>query len=150
MSIIKKGNTYLGTCQKDVHEELSRYAILNELPIHKFKDAVCECSSDIFRLFIDDEECVAIRECTSCHKRHVMLDGESYLDDAEFYQATCTCDTSYFQITVGLNLYPDDAGLSNDVRWLYIGCRCPQCNLIGCYADWKNEFNGYKILLENV
>lgn len=39
----------------------------------------------------------------------------------------------------------EDESLSDDVRWLYLGCR--SCGLVGCYADWKNEFNGYEKLL---
>ncbi len=36
---------------------------------------------------------------------------------------------------------------SEDVRWLYVGCRCPACGLTAVYGDWKNEFNGYRDLL---
>ncbi len=40
-----------------------------------------------------------------------------------------------------------DDSLSADVRWLYLDCRCVKCSLVGCYADWKNEYNGYEQLL---
>jgi hypothetical protein len=36
------------------------------------------------------------------------------------------------------------------VRWFYLGCRCVACGVLGCYGDWKNEFNGYQQLLMNV
>ena len=39
---------------------------------------------------------------------------------------------------------------SEDVRWLYVGCRCPACGLTGCYGDWKNEFIDYRNLLARV
>ena len=55
-------------------------------------------------------------------------------------------DATAFEITVGVALYAD----SEDVRWLYIGCRCPECNLSGCYGDWKNEFIGFRDLLARV
>ena len=149
MTITKEGDAYYGTCQKDIHDELARYSKLNGLEIHKFKDVVCKCGGTIFTLHIDDDECVAGRKCTTCNEQHVMLDGEEYIDEAELYQAICTCESEPFEITVGVNLYSDEHNITNDVHWLYIGCRCPKCNLLGCYADWKNEFNDYKKLLNN-
>ncbi len=150
MSITKEGNSYFGTSQSDIREELSRYAKNVGYEIHHFKDVICTCGSTTFTLHIDDVECVAGRVCTSCNEQHVMLDGEEYLEDAELYHAVCSCESKPFEITVGVSLYLDEESLSDDVRWLYIGCRCPQCNLVGCYADWKNEFNGYEKLLQNV
>ncbi len=149
MSISKNGEAYFGTCQKDIREELSRYAKLTGYEIHHFKDVVCVCGGSTFTLHIDDDECVAGRTCLSCGVQHVMLDGEDYLEDAELYHAICACESEPFEITVGVNLYSGDKGLSNDVRWLYIGCRCPKCDQVGCYADWKNEFNGFEKLLSN-
>ena len=58
----------------------------------------------------------------------------------------CFCRDNVFEITVGVSLYDD----SEDVRWLYVGCRCPKCGLTGVYGDWKNEFNGYRELLARV
>jgi hypothetical protein len=147
MSITKTGSSYFGTCQEDIRTELARYATVNGYEIHHFKDVVCSCGNTTFTLYIDDEECVAGRQCTSCNVQHVMLDGEEYIEDAELYHAVCTCEAEPFEITVGVSLYSTEIGLSEDVRWLYIGCRCPSCNLVGCYADWKNEFNGYQEFL---
>ena len=48
------------------------------------------------------------------------------------------------EVTAGVLLYDD----SEDVRWRYLGCRCPSCGLTACYGDWKNEFEGYRELLE--
>lgn len=75
-----------------------------------------------------------------------MADSDDYFDDAEIYIAECTCGSNQFEITVGIALYAD----SDDVRWLYVGCRCPTCRLTGCYGDWKNEFPGYPKLLGNI
>jgi hypothetical protein len=56
------------------------------------------------------------------------------------------CGGEEFEITVGVSLYEG----SEDVRSLYIGCRCPGCGLSAVYGDWKNEFNGYRDLLARV
>ena len=149
MTISKKGNAYFGTNQVDIKAELSRYSKNNGYEIHHFKDVICACDNKTFTLHIDDEVCVACRTCTSCGVQHVMLDGAEYLEDAELYHAICTCEAEPFEITVGVNLYSNQVGLSEDVRWLYIGCRCLKCNQVGCYADWKNEFNGFEKLLSN-
>jgi hypothetical protein len=50
------------------------------------------------------------------------------------------------EITVGVSLYAN----SEDVRWLYLGCRCPQCGLTAVYGDWKCEFVAYDLLLKKV
>ena len=52
MSITKKGNSYFGTSQEDIHEELSRYSKLNGLEAHKFKDVVCTCESEPFEITV--------------------------------------------------------------------------------------------------
>jgi len=149
MTISKKENESYATCQADIRLELNNYAKSHGSEIHHFKDVECKCGGHLFHLHIDDDECVAIRICTACKDEHVMLDGEEYLEDAEFYQAVCTCESKPFELTVGVKLYADGDALSDDVNWLYIGCRCPSCNLVGCYADWKNEFSGYEKLCNN-
>ncbi len=75
-----------------------------------------------------------------------MGDSDEYMDGAEPEEVTCLCDANVFEITVGVSLYTD----SNDVRWLYIGCRCPGCGLTGVYGEWKNEYIGYRELLTRV
>lgn len=149
MTITKKDDLFYGTEQQDIREALQDYASHNEYEIHHFKDVVCKCSNTTFTLDIDDDEGVAGRICTKCGDEHLMLDGEDYVDDAELYQAICNCESEALEITVGVSLYKNKSGLTKDVRWLYIGCRCPECNLMGCYADWKNEFSDYEKLLEN-
>jgi hypothetical protein len=57
-----------------------------------------------------------------------------------------TCGGEEFEITVGLHLYDG----SDDVKWLYLGCRCPSCGLTATYGDWQNEFIDYRKLLARV
>ena len=45
------------------------------------------------------------------------------------------CDGQAFELLTGVALHAD----SHDVRWVYLGCRCVQCNLVGVFADWKAE-----------
>ena len=68
-------------------------------------------------------------------------DGEAEVEECE-----CLCGEAGFEVTAGVALYDD----SEDVRWFYVGCRCPACGLVGCYGDWSCEFPGYAELLARV
>ena len=49
-------------------------------------------------------------------------------------------------MTDGVALYAK----SEDVRWLYLGLRCPACKLTAVYGDWKCEAGPYRELLARV
>lgn len=74
---------------------------------------------------------------------HPIGDSANYLDEAELEECACPCGMEAFEITAGVSLYTN----SEDVRWLYLGCRCPACGLTAVYGDWKNEFDNYRKLL---
>ena len=84
--------------------------------------------------------------CVSCHAEHPIGDSDEYLEDAELGECACPCSAEVFEITVGVSLYDE----SDDVRWLYLGCRCVACEMVAVYGDWKNEFEGYQNLLARV
>ena len=84
--------------------------------------------------------------CLKCRNEHPIGDSSDYLDEAELEECECPCGNELFEITVGISLYSD----SEDVKWIYIGCRCPQCELTACYGDWKNEYEDYRKLLKLV
>jgi hypothetical protein len=146
MALRQQGKNSYGDAQADVRTELLRYSELNGYLATHFADAVCKCGGFRFRLFIDDNEGAAVRECVTCQERHPIGDSEEYLADAALEECECPCGLGAFEITMGVALYQD----SDDVRWLYVGCRCPSCGLTACYGDWKNEFIGYQRLLERV
>lgn len=95
---------------------------------------------------MDDNEGAAVRVCVGCKAEHPIGDSDGCLEEAELGEYACPCGGEEFEITVGVSLYAD----SEDVRWLYLGCRCPKCGLAAVYGDWKNEFNGYQELLARV
>ena len=142
MSLRNEGEFSYGDNQLDIREALKDYSA-NSYPAKYFADALCKCGSKEFKLLIDDNEGVAVRICKNCQIEHPIGDSAEYLSEAEFDECECICGSSFFEITVGVALY--DA--SEAVKWLYIGCRCLNCNLTAGYADWKNQFNDYKKLL---
>ncbi len=146
MTLHKRGKYDYGESQADIRDEVLRYSRLNEYVAHHFADAICTCGSKTFRLELDDDEGVAIRICAQCQVKHPIGDSADYLEEASPEECGCPCGGEQFEITVGVSLYDE----SEVVRWLYLGCRCPQCGLTAVYGDWKNEFIGYKSLLAQV
>jgi hypothetical protein len=149
MALKKQGKYWYGDDHTDVRAELESYSRQNAYPIDNYVDVKCKCGKDRFYLLTDEDAGVAVRQCVNCGDEHLMGDSADYSDEAEVGQHECICEKDKFEIVAGIHRYRnDDNSLSDDVRWLYIGCRCPSCGLVGCYADWKNEFNDYAKLLE--
>ena len=142
----KRGRYHYADSQADIRTEILRYSELNKYVVQKFADAVCQCGGRIFSVLLDESEGAAARACISCDYQHPIGDSEQYLDEAELEQCACACSAETFEVTVGVSLYPE----SDDVRWLYLGFRCPACGLTAVYGDWKNEFIDYRKLLDLV
>lgn len=145
MAVHQRDDRSYADNQDDLPEVIRQY-IADSYPAEHFADAVCPCGCRTFELALDEEEGVAVRVCTQCEAEHSIGDSGDYPEGAELEFCECLCDAVAFEITVGVALCPD----SQDVRWLYLACRCPQCNLAGCYADWRNESLDYRELLNNV
>ena len=146
MALRKKGRWWYGDVQSDIRTELTRVGGLNEYVPTQFADAKCSCGNVAFQLALDEDAGTALRTCSKCNSQHPMGDSEEYLEEANFQVSSCICGKDIFEITIGVSLYDD----SDDVRWLYVGCRCTSCGLTGCYGDWKNEFIDYRQLLKQV
>ena len=147
MALRKRGKWRYGDSQADIRAEILRYSKGVKYLAQHFADAVCVCGGKAFLLCLDDNACVATRVCIACDAdAHPIGDSDEYLDGAEEEECARPCGEEVFEITVGVSLYPD----TEDVRWLYIGCRCPKCGRTAIYGDWKNEFIGYQALLAQV
>ncbi len=146
MTLQKRGRFRYGDGQPDIRPEIIRYSTINAYVAQHFADAVCECGGIAFRLLLDDSAGVAVRSCIACMTEHPIGDSGDFLSDAELGECACPCDQEVFEITVGVSLYEG----SDDVKWLYLGCRCVQCGLVAVYGDWRNESEGYLNLLARV
>lgn len=142
----KRGEHWYGSNHTDIHGEIMRYAGLNGYPAEHFADAICQCGGRHFRLSLDDDAGAAVRRCADCNGNHPIGDSSDYLDEAKPEECSCLCGQDVFEISAGVALY---AG-GQDVRWLYLGCRCISCGLTAVYGDWKNEHEGYPSLLAKV
>jgi hypothetical protein len=146
MAVTRRGDESFGDDQADIRAELLRYSGLNGYLAEHFADAACPCGGRVFRLFVDDAEGAAVRIRDSCASEHAIGDSSEYLEDAELEECECPCGQGIFEITVGVSLYKG----GSDVKWLYLGCRCPSCGRTACYGDWKNKFEDYRQLLGRI
>lgn len=146
MALTKRDNYYYGDGPADIRLELLRYSNKTGYLAHQFAEATCKCGGTLFGLALDDTQGAAVRTCLGCATKHPIGDSGDYLGEAELEECACPCGGEAFEIMVGVSLYDESA----DVRWLYLGCRCPKCGLTAAYGDWKNEFIGYQELLARV
>jgi hypothetical protein len=146
MAVEKRGKYYYGDNQSDLRAEIARLSEQNAYPAEHFADAVCRCGGKLFRVNLDDVVGAAVRICVACSDEHPIGDSDEYLNEATLDECACACGGEQFEVTVGVSLYDD----SEDVNWLYVGCRCPSCGLVGVYGDWSNEFEDYRALLARV
>src|SRR5262249_49713627 len=143
MALTEKGTHRYGNSQADIPEELRRYSEKNAHAVDHFVDAVCDCGGRLFLLALDDTEGAAVRTCAGCRVEHPIGDSAEYLEGASLEECGCPCGGDVFEITAGVSLYSG----TDDVRWLYLGCRCPECGLTAVYGDWENEFEDSRYLL---
>jgi hypothetical protein len=142
----KRGDAWFGEHQADIKTEIARYSVLVGYVATHFADGECACGSRLFELSLDEAEGAAVRVCAGCATEHAIGDSAEYLAHAQLEACECSCEARHMEITVGVSLHAD----SEDVRWIYLGCRCPRCGRVAVYGDWKNEFEGYQGLLANV
>jgi len=146
MTLWKKGKHFYGDNHADIQTVITAYSRANAYLATHFRDVSCACGADQFQLLVDDNEGVGLRTCTACGLQHPIGDSQDYLESADLEECACPCGNSAFQLAAGVALYAD----SQDVRWLYLGCRCPQCSLVAVYADWKNEYPNYQEFLDRI
>ena len=146
MTLTRKGKHWYGSGDDDIRAVIQGFSERNGYPATDYRAAVCVCGSTLFRLFDDEEAGVARRDCVACGTAHLMGDSAAYADEADPEAHECLCGSEALAIHCGVALYPD----SRDVRWLYIGCRCPQCQLVGVYAEWKCEAGDVEAFLARV
>ncbi len=137
----------LGEHQFDIRLKLERYSERRYI-VDYFADCKCDCGATVFELLVDIGEGVAQRVCSECGVCHTLADGSEYLDEAELIPVVCDCGGKSFEVTAGIHVFRDAPNkLSDHVRWLYLGVRCPQCERIKIAGDWKNDYQPASELL---
>lgn len=116
-----------------LRDEINRYAekvgyVPREVTIQK-----CSCGCDLFTLISDDEEGGAFATCRKCGSERDIQASRNYINTP--VHNICTCDSSFLKLAIGVAYYEN----SNDARWVYVGGQCPDCELVGVYADWQER-----------
>lgn len=145
MAIDKGGEWWIGDSPEDLREYLESYA---DYPVQEFRLANCNCGSNRFQLWSDDDEGVAKRQCVSCQTVHLICDSEEYWDEPQPKKWTCikcTPENDVCNVSVAFSLYDD-----GEVRWLYVGERCAVCGILGSSAQWKVAYSPSRHLLSRV
>jgi hypothetical protein len=135
-----------GENETNLRQYLTVFSIANKYVAEHYIEAKCVCGNTVFKLELDDIEGVAIRICTECQNLHYIGDSKEFLERSELDSCECQCGNDAFEITVGVALYRE----SSAVKWMYIGARCVDCKIVGCFGDWKNEYENYADYLANV
>ncbi|NTX16912.1 hypothetical protein HUA76_39675 [Myxococcus sp. CA056] len=133
MALKKKGRYSYGDSRADIRAELERYSKKNGYPVQRLDELRCPCGHERHHLLIDEEAGAAVQCCARCEHEVPLADSEEFLEEAKLEQAECPCGNGAFEMALGAAFYKD----TTDVRWVYIGCRCPECGLTACFGDWK-------------
>ncbi|UMQ59130.1 hypothetical protein [Leptospira interrogans] len=147
MTVNTSGKWWIGSEPTDIAEFLSAYS-QDGYPISEFRLSKCECGSVTFGLEADDNEGVARRLCTQCGTAHFICDSAEHWPDAEPEQWKCIeCDSLHTNVGVGFAMHKNPP---SEIHWLYVGCRCTQCGVLGCFAEWKVGYSSSSHLLDTV
>jgi len=145
MTLTKKGRHWYGETSDALKAEIIRYSQKNKYEAVRFAEPACPCGGQLFELHSEDNEGVAGRVCTACDEQHLIGDSEEHIEGVELEQNVCLCGAEGLHLMVGVALYAD----SDDVRWSYIGARCPGCGMVGVFSDWKSEAGDATAFLKN-
>lgn len=146
MALTQRDDYEYGDSQADIRTSLEAYSQELGATAHYYVDVVCSCGCREFQLLLDEAQGVAIRLCEQCDTEHLMGDSEEHMEEAMPEETDCICGGFVFEITVGVTVLKKRP----DARWVYIGCRCIECGVTGCYADWQREIQGYQELLKRM
>jgi len=145
MALRNQGKQLFADAQADIPEALLAYS-KGSYPASRFADAICVCGCRTFLFATDDENGAAERQCTACESASLIANSAEVEEEMELVQSECTCEGDVFELTLGLAVYTDEPGAT---RWIYVGARCVECSLVGCYVDWKCDGDDVEALLAN-
>ncbi|SAI68049.1 Uncharacterised protein [Bordetella ansorpii] len=147
MTLQQRDGYSYGTTRDDLRWVISDFAEDNGYAADQCASSTCACGQQVFLLETNEAEGVAQRTCCACGAIHLMGDSAEYAGDhVPLDSHVCICEQGRFEIESAVALYSE----SNDVRWLYIGCRCSDCSLVGVFASWKCEGGDADAFLANV
>jgi len=145
VSIDSSGTWWRGTEPRDIEAFLKAYTASKQ-PIREFRPCICPCGGKVFLLEGDPREGGARRTCFQCRTGFFIADSEENWDDFKPVACRCVeCHTEPHQAGVGFAL--DEHG---EVLRIFVGVRCVNCGVLGCFAHWKIGYAPSRHLLDLV
>lgn len=138
MAIDDSGNWWVGSEARDIDTYLRAYTHSESAyPMTAFRLVYCNCGSDRFK--VERAVGVSRRQCASCGAQGYPCRGVEDWEEAveeetpEAYSCVdCQCDEA--NLGVGFAGYGEAI---DAVKWFYLGVRCAECGVLGCFADGK-------------
>ncbi|EMJ93878.1 hypothetical protein [Leptospira alstonii] len=147
MTIDKSGEWWIGNNPQDIQEYLVSFSE-DEYPITDFRLCKCKCGSEVFQLEADDTEGAARRQCVSCGIDQFICDCKEHWEDTDPETLHCVeCNSIQTNVGVGFARYQDK---SDGIQWIYVGCRCTNCGILGCFTSWKVGYEPSLHLIDEV
>jgi ferredoxin-like protein FixX len=142
MAIDDSGEWWTGTSRYDIEHYLAASTQAEEVyAATVFHAVICSCSSNLFLLARAGD--LTRRTCVHCGQvRYICRDGdlthwEEAVRENELHSYRCIgCEGNVANISLGFAGYVENPEL-DAVKWFYVGVRCCECGILGCFNDGK-------------
>lgn len=140
MTINTSGEWWVGSDPDDIRNYLAAYTEAEGThPTTSFRALRCPCGSDRFDLqrIVD----ITRRTCAECRQSAYICrdpeDWEAAEDQGEPIEPydCVACHSSGANVAIGFSHFGNLE--SDSVKWLYVGVRCVNCGILGCFNDCK-------------
>jgi hypothetical protein len=144
VAIDTSGHWWVGSAPEDVEPYLRAWTA-SSYPIRDFRLSRCGCGGVAFRLERDCSD-MARRTCATCDAEAYICDSERYWEPpTTAWKCVDGCPGNICNVGVGYAGYDDDP---SGIHWIYVGERCAECGVMGCFADWKVAIGDALYLLD--
>lgn len=143
--IDKSGKWWVGETADDIDEYLIAYTEDDCIDIKSIRCNNCCCDRLYVRL--DRNENVIQVVCPECKHKKTLLDCEEILKDTKpkaYHCPICKKRTTYY-LKVGFMRRKN-----GNVKWVYIGEMCTECNTLGSFIDWRINYEPTDEMEKNI
>ena len=136
MTIDKSGKWWKGSSPEDLNDYLKEFSG-DSYPIDRFALLHCQCDSTMFAIEIDEDEECGKGICSTCGESNFIADSQENWGTVAPRKYECIeCHSKEANIGLGFALTEDHEA----VKWIFLGCRCAKCGVLGCMIDWKISY----------
>jgi hypothetical protein len=148
VALRQDGEYWYGDTPTDVWEYFVRRDRDSPEPVRHWRQAICPCGCDVFKVWRDEETDYLERFCSQCDEHVAMFAEENGPaapdEDADPWPVECICGEEEFEV-VGVTA--PFMGDDNSAKWFYLGLRCVGCGCLGEYASWIPRYNDHAAFL---